>query len=201
MISEPVLQWLLTALFAATGLNALANTVSTRSLVPAVGNGFHVLMSLAMIFMVWPPGTMLPAPPQVAIFSLGALWFLALILRGARTDASGGPGPGNAAHHPGYLVSHIVMMLTMVWMAITMASMPSSSGQEHQHMHMSMPAGVGITWAVITAVLLAFGAVMVVDFLFNLYQRGFRSRRTRNISSDALMNLGMAATCLPMIVG
>ncbi|MBY8886117.1 DUF5134 domain-containing protein [Streptomyces sp. PTM05] len=122
MIAATGLRWILTLVFALV----TAFSVS-RAVRPGAGHGgsansqrvthtLHALMGLAMIAMVWPWGTRLPVAPQVALFSLAAVWFVASVaLNDRRMWAHDGGG------HPrlhGFL--HAVMMGAMAWMVAVM---------------------------------------------------------------------------------
>ncbi|PWI42662.1 DUF5134 domain-containing protein [Streptomyces sp. ICBB 8177] len=122
MIAATGLRWTLTLAF------ALVTTFSvTRAVRPGAGHGgsansqrvthaLHALMGLAMIAMAWPWGRRLPVAPQVALFSLAAVWFVASVaLNDRRMWAHDGDG------HPrlhGFL--HAVMMGAMAWMVAVM---------------------------------------------------------------------------------
>ncbi|MEU6173624.1 DUF5134 domain-containing protein [Streptantibioticus parmotrematis] len=116
------LRWILTLVF------ALVTAFSvTRAVRPGAGHGgsvsaqrvthaLHAVMGLAMIAMAWPWGMRLPVAPQVALFSLAAVWFVASVAldgRGMWTH----DGDGHPRLH-GLL--HAVMMGAMAWMVAVM---------------------------------------------------------------------------------
>ncbi|WP_397895792.1 DUF5134 domain-containing protein [Streptomyces canus] len=71
-------------------------------------------MGVLMIAMAWPWGTDLPVVPQVVLFSVGALWFVAAAPFRAR---GGSRGRVVIAALP-----HVVMVGAMAWMVSAMGS-------------------------------------------------------------------------------
>lgn len=127
MLLPPAVSWILTVALAAAG-----GCFAHRCLGPAPGVAarvsslLHVAMCAAMLAMAWPWGTRVPAPPQVAVFAAGALWFVASAARTRRTSRALAD-----AHHA-------LMAAVMVWMLAAPASAHDRAG------HRAMP-GMGGT--------------------------------------------------------
>lgn len=135
MITEPVLQWSITVLFAVTGLYSLFRIAIAHSGIDRSSNILHLLMSVSMLSMPWSWGMAVPMYWQMAVFGLAALWYLALSV--LKPTAEAGPGDG---HHSsrGLLLYHAFMMASMVWMAFVMdrAMAGMSGGAEMPGMDM-----------------------------------------------------------------
>ncbi|MEU3344936.1 DUF5134 domain-containing protein [Streptomyces sp. NPDC006700] len=122
-------------------------------------HALHAAMGTLMIAMAWPWGMDLPVVPQVVLFSVAALWFMAAAPFRARESS---PGRAVLAALP-----HAVMMGAMAWMVWVMDSSTAMSGDTvpsgvHDMAGMDMSGGSGVTsvsltgaWPVTTAVLLA----------------------------------------------
>jgi hypothetical protein len=123
MIRSAPLSWTLTLVFVGIAafygyrfMRAVGGGQPSRA--DRVSAGMHVVMSLGMIPMAWWWGMDLPVVPQLAVFGLGAVWFLALAVScsGAR---------GCAMHQRRgmrfYDVHHFVLMAAMVWMVAAMS--------------------------------------------------------------------------------
>ncbi|MEV6227809.1 DUF5134 domain-containing protein [Saccharopolyspora shandongensis] len=123
MTESPLLRWILTVLFIATAVWFLLQALRRGARVPErVSSMSHVVMSALMVPMAWPWGMLLPAAPQIALFALAALWFLALAAGNARFRTGHAHGGGRAQLH------HAVMMAAMVWM---LATMPELMAADH----------------------------------------------------------------------
>lgn len=126
MIAATGLRWVLTLLFVVPALSAMWRTGAPGragggpDAVERVAHLLHAVMALAMAAMVWPWGMDLPAGPQIALFTLGAVWFVGVALArpasASRTQALRGALP------------HVVMMGAMAWMAAAMVSSGSMAG-------------------------------------------------------------------------
>lgn len=73
MLSDPVLAWVLTLAFSATAVYSVLRLVNDRKLFLVVGDGLHLVMSLAMIAMCWPWWTVIPVFPQLFVFIVGTM--------------------------------------------------------------------------------------------------------------------------------
>jgi hypothetical protein len=108
--------WWLTALFGMTALFHTGRIVVSRGSHPVdfAADGLHVLMSVAMVAMVWPWGMRVPAIGYGAVFTAAAAWFGAVAMYRL--------GPAHAGHG-GVLGAwyHAAMMASMVWMALVMS--------------------------------------------------------------------------------
>ncbi|MGW4882497.1 DUF5134 domain-containing protein [Streptomyces sp. NPDC004262] len=223
MIAAGGLRWILTLLFAVPTVYGLWRTVRTGT-GPAVrvDHGLHAVMGALMIAMTWPWGMDLPTTPQVVLFSLGALWFLAAIAFRARDRDT------RAAVRAA--VPHVVMMGAMAWMVAVMASSGTMSGGTamgggHDMAGMDMSGGTGIaamtlggtgpkvTAALLAAVLAAFGLVWLSRALDRAKAHGLPSapasggpdptgRRpvgALDPACHAAMALGMAVTFVVLV--
>lgn len=125
MVMNPALQWLLTFLFAVTGLYWVIRVFVGFSLVDRVNNFLHVTMGVVMLAMPWEWGMRIPTGLQMAIFGLAALWYAYFAF--SRPDVDAGP---LEAHHRGavFLWYHAVMMGAMVWMAVRMPAVMGATG-------------------------------------------------------------------------
>ena len=182
---------LLSGVFVLTGLWHLAAgigcTPARRRWRQWVDSTLHVLMSCAMLAMLWPgawPGPV-PVEAQVAVFGAGAGWFL--LAPDARTsrwyDAAA--------------------MAAMTWMLLVMG--PADADRHAHHLHGTGSAGGdGPGWQ--AAVTLAFAGVLVVGVVHSLGDwigeraagRSTRPRSARGLVA-ALMGAGMALSLLPLV--
>ncbi|WP_308314678.1 DUF5134 domain-containing protein [Streptomyces gilvus] len=124
-----------------------------------VDHALHAAMGVLMIAMAWPQGMDLPVVPQVVLFCVGALWFVA-----AAPFRSLGGSRGRSVVA---VLPHVVMMGAMAWMVWAMDSSGrmsggATSGGAHDMAGMDMSGGSGLasmtlagTGPVATAVLLA----------------------------------------------
>lgn len=117
--------WLLSVLFAATGLWYLAEAARHRGRGAAlaanrVGSACHAAMGAAMVTMFWAWGTAVPAILIVTVFTAAAFWFVSrAIFPSQRTAGIALPHAARAGAHAWY---HAAMMASMVWMAVTTAA-------------------------------------------------------------------------------
>jgi hypothetical protein len=215
LIAEPALRVVVTALFALAALYC-AGRLTRRVSIPARGTyAAHLLMSVAMIVMAWPAGVGILPWPQVLLFSVGTLWFIALAISFARGWAQG-------THHEthGRLVYwyHAVMMAAMVWMLVVMdgsllgagGAHGGSAGSAETHDHgsmtgMEMAAGhEGAAVIVIAWILGLLFCVAALAWLGSLVPEGaarrqrpsaeaLRSQRAE-VGYETLMAVGMAIT-------
>ena len=137
MISSVPLSVPLTVIFAATGGYSLLRWASLRAGVAGhhgdrVAELSHLVMSAAMIAMVWEYGGPTGNAAQIVLFTVLAGYFLTRLPVGRRTRPGGCPAPG----------FHLLMCSSMVWM---LAAMPLLIGglatdSAGGHMH-DMPMG------------------------------------------------------------
>lgn len=126
MFESPVLSWIFTIVFLATGLYSVVRYALLTSGAERDGDRTvelsHLLMSIAMVAMAWAwtggPGTA-SGVPQLVVFGLFAVFFLAQAVSGG--------------HDTVVSVDHVLMNGAMVWMV---AAMPALMG-------MSATAGGG----------------------------------------------------------
>lgn len=88
MIQSPLMSWTLTMVFAATSawclVGCLRPSAAMASAAHRISHLCHAAMGAAMLAMIWPWGAIIPAPLQVIVFMLAAIWFLALALHARR---------------------------------------------------------------------------------------------------------------------
>ncbi|WP_215449678.1 DUF5134 domain-containing protein [Streptomyces sp. ATCC 21386] len=160
MIAASGLRWVLSLLFTVPVLYGLGKSVLPGAgITERIDHALHAAMGALMVAMAWPWGMGLPVGPQVLLFSVGALWFLA-----SAPFRTAGGSPGRAAVGA---LPHVVMMGAMAWMVSAMGSSATMSGAEgsggmHHMAGMDMSGGSGLssmslsgTGPVTTAVLLA----------------------------------------------
>ncbi|MFE1934561.1 DUF5134 domain-containing protein [Streptomyces sp. NPDC059474] len=126
MIAATGLRWILTLLFAVSVLYGVWRAVLpvTRH-TEQVDHVLHAAMGVLMAAMAWPWGMDLSAPPQIVLFSAGALWFVA-----AASFRTGGRSRGRAVLA---IWPHAVMMGAMAWMVAAMDSSGSMVGDGEGH--------------------------------------------------------------------
>lgn len=196
MVADPVLQWVLTLPFSSTALYSCLRLVRDRKLFLVVGDGLHLVMSLAMIAMCWPWWSVIPALPLLFVFIVGTIWFvLVAALQSQRRIPRASVG-GHSAWHQ---VAHAIMMLAMVWMILAMPSGTDSA--THTHHHGSLDLWAALTGVSITAALGTTGVVFLVELSGCLRGRTTWLDHTGDVASGTLMSLGMAAMCWLMIAG
>lgn len=108
MIQDIFLRGIVTALFVASAAECLFAIAAgrgtwTRIVEPLL----HLIMSVAMVVMVWPWGMTLPTTGPMVFFLLAAAWFAGAGLTGAG--------------HRVVNAYHAVMMLAMAWMYAVMS--------------------------------------------------------------------------------
>ncbi|WP_367123334.1 DUF5134 domain-containing protein [Streptomyces phytohabitans] len=172
MIAATGLRWILTLLFAVPAAHALWCALRPGARAAArVDHAVHAAMGVLMAAMAWPRGMDLPAAPQIALFSVGALWFVV-----AAPFRTRGRTPLRTvlAAWPDVLTT-----AAMVWMLAAMASGTAhghgGGGGAHGAHHtgggsgaatMSLPgAGQSLTAGLLAAVLLALGVVRLAAAL------------------------------------
>lgn len=196
MVSDPMLQWVLTIAFSATGLYALMRiTVDSKPLM-LIGNLLHLAMSVGMVTMCWPWWSVIPAVPQLFLYGAATVWFAVLpVLPVARRDPRGALGEHSPWHH----AAHAIMMLAMAWMTVSMNTSHNPSGSSH---HLGdLPLWASLSGVALTAALLVVGAVFLVELFMCLKGRTTWLGHSGDVAAGAVMSLGMAAMCWPMIVG
>jgi hypothetical protein len=124
VISSVPLSVLLTTLFAATGGYALLRWAALRSGLAAHGGDqvaelSHLVMSLAMLAMVWAYGGPAGLVVQLVAFSAFAAYFLGRLVR--RRVGAAVPGCPAAEFH-------LLMSATMIWMVAGMPVLMGGSG-------------------------------------------------------------------------
>lgn len=205
-------QGALTALFLATALHSVVEAGLPPTTLPqVVNNVLHAAMSLDMAAMVWPWWQAIPATPQIGFFAAAALWYLSRMLRVLTSPGGGGlltrmcaPGSGAGHDHHGirHAGTHMLMMVTMVWMVPAMrpeadAHMPDPAS-EHAGMHMmGLPPALAVGGAVLAALLIA----CTLPFLVDLATRSQAGPRRRLIAgANVAMLAGMFGMTWPMVV-
>src|SRR5882757_8455617 len=174
VISSVPLSVLLTVIFAVTGAYSLLRWASLRADVAGhhgdrVAELSHLVMSVAMIAMVWAYGGPIGNAAQIVLFTVLAGYFLTRLpvgRRGARL--TGCPAPG----------FHLLMCASMVWMVaampLLMRGMPADSTGGHVH---DLPMGGGgsagqdgqppaptPTWAVVVTVALSVALLVAAGY-------------------------------------
>lgn len=207
MVSDPVLLWVLTVAFSATGLHAIMRIVVDRRPLLVVGDALHLLMSAGMVAMCWPWWTAISALPQIVVFGAAAVWFaVLLVLQLARRLPRAALG-GHSAWHQ---VAHAIMMLAMVWMVVSMsvagpvmggmdADMAMDSGLHHHGG--GLPMWAALSGVALTAALLVAGVIFLVELIVCLRGRTTWLGHTGDVAAGTVMSLGMAAMCWPMLTG
>lgn len=139
MIADPLLRWVVTALFVASAVECVYAVVTgTRERTRVVGQVLHFAMAVAMAAMAWPAGMSLPTTGPMIFFLFATAWFVVMML----TESG----------HRGVNAYHALMMLAMAWMYAVMsgslAARPPdgqdaspSMGGHHGMPGMDMPAG------------------------------------------------------------
>jgi hypothetical protein len=224
--SDPVVQWIVTALFAALGAHSLWRLVASRQAFAVAGYLCHLGMNLVMVAMVWPWWVRLPAPPQLAFFVLAAVFFAAAAGWHLADSLSRGPttgGPTKVAprvcHHesPGTQAVHAVMMLAMVWAVAVMhpeltASRTLATGHgtghgagsahhtDHAVAHAELGSWSTVSGALLLAALAVGGTVFLVGLVRHLRGGGsVRGHAGSDLLASSAMSFGMAAMCWLML--
>lgn len=153
MITSPLLQWVFTAVFVAIAGYLVWRLIADRGRpVQFIGGVFHLLMALVMVAMAWPWWRTLPWLPQLVLFAVSTLWFVAVAI----AQRLGRFEPAQLGCHPAWHQAvHAVMMGSMTWMV---AVMPP--GGHHMMSNAAMLIGLVFTIGlVVGALLLAIDAV------------------------------------------
>ena len=124
MVANDLLRVVLTVLFGGSGLFLLAQLIRAREVRARVDDGTHVLMCVSMLAMTYPWGDHWPVAPQLIVFGLATLWFLAQLFV---PPAAGGHRHGAGAARIVALLYHAVMMAAMVWMVGLMPTLMGHS--------------------------------------------------------------------------
>lgn len=196
MVSDPVLQWVLTLAFTATSVYVAIRLFLDRKPLLIIGNILHFLMSVVMVAMCWPWWSLIPAVPQIVVFAIGAVWFLLLAILQTRSALPRAAGAGHGAWHQ---LAHAIMMLAMVWMVVAMPG--DASGGDHAHHHGGLPLWASLSGVAVTALLLVSGVLLLVETALCLRGKTTWLGHTGDVASGTVMSLGMAAMCWPMIAG
>ncbi|MCX4612769.1 DUF5134 domain-containing protein [Streptomyces mirabilis] len=78
MIAASGLRWILSLVFAVPVLYGVwLMVLPGTGMAERVDHALHSAMGVLMIAMAWPWGMDIPAAPQVVLFSVGGLWFVA----------------------------------------------------------------------------------------------------------------------------
>ncbi|OZM70165.1 DUF5134 domain-containing protein [Amycolatopsis antarctica] len=206
MIESTLLQWLLTILFSATGCWSVAELVTRqargREQIDAL---CHLFMSAFMVAMLWPWGMGIPAAPQILLFTVAALWFLATMVLGIRETG------GRARSVPRLSrLHHVLMMGAMAWMVAVMPALmharPADDGGGHHHALASATAvslaepsaQVSVATVAVTTVLGALLILASLPWLSSALDHGRAATLTAAQRRTALTHAGHAAMSLGM---
>lgn len=226
MLDDVALSWTLTIVFTITGGYYLCTLLRRGRRTPAAttDDGLHVMMSVAMIAMVWPIGLTVPVMVYVTMFTAAALWFAARALFTGSPGTIGAGDPATvSAHHGSRPIAwyHAAMMASMVFMAIcmngamsTMAATASATGSGSTMADMSGTATAITTtatagdrlvsrdptsWVWIGSLLLAAAFLLAATWLARVGLRG-RTRHTLVAGgAGGLMAVGMAVMFAELI--
>jgi hypothetical protein len=199
MITNAVLQWVLSAVYVLITAYSLYWIVRCPTGRDRISYVTHALMGVAMFAMIWPWGMSLLIVPQIAVFSLATLWFLYLAGRdrGHPEERSAHRG-----HHggSGKLIYHAGMMVAMVVMGFSMLGYVTPMSEP---MHMSGPASPLWVSVLGAAFALAF-AVATVFFVGSSFAAArapaARTSPGRKRLADGAWNFLMAAGMLALFV-
>jgi hypothetical protein len=210
VVGSPAVQWTLSLVFAVTAGYYVYRPAARRvgGWKAALDDALHVLMSVAMVAMVWPWGMAVPVMLYIVTFTAAMLWFVA---RALFTTSTLNP----IGHHDscGQAWYHAAMMAAMIWMglamSVAMTGVPSgkattgAAAAQMPGMDMGAgPASAGAPsppplWIYVPSVALAIGfGVAAVWFVV----AQLRDRRVSALSGAAsgLMAAGMAFALLGM---
>lgn len=211
MIESSLLQWSLTALFAGTGCwNAYRLAAPGSGRAARIDALCHVLMSALMAAMLWPWGMEIPATPQIVVFLVASVWFLAGAITGLHGAGESGHGGSRVAH-----LHHTVMMAAMAWMVAVMPSlMASGSDGDGGGHHHALTSGVsalapasdgpsaGSVIATVLGVLLIASCLPWLSSAFDQGRRPGLTTGARRCALDrgchAAMTFGMGIAFLAM---
>lgn len=197
MVSDPVLRWVLTVAFSATGLYSLVRITVDRAPLLIVAGLLHAMMSAGMVAMCWPWSTAVPEAPQLALFGAGAVWFVGVLALQLTRRV---PRAALGDHGPWHQAAHAIMMLAMVWMSVA-AGAGALAARDHAHHYSSLPVWATLVGVAITAALIVSGVVFLVELIVCLRGRRTWLGHTGDTAAGNVMSLGMAAMCWPMITG
>ncbi len=215
MLTQP-LAVLLTVLFVGTGVYCLLRCVvptrlgASPALAPRISEACHVIMAIGMTLMAWPWGMRAPRWPQLIVFGLGTIFFLAQLVRPDR-------------HSRVAVLQHALMMGAMVWMIVIMPDMMAMgkggagsapmAGMRGMSMRASaagaqLPAGMAVVTAVAAVCLLLstfYWTAQAVRLVRVLAETGpaaqpvFIRTPGAQATCHALMALGMTVMLVAMI--
>jgi hypothetical protein len=173
MITAPVGQWLLTAVFAAAALAAALSRRVARDAARTADAAFCGAMCVALIVMTWGAEPAAATWAQVAAFGCAALWFATR--------------PGLSA------VLHVLMAGAMIWM---LAVLPAVSDMSRHHDGMSMAPAAAPTPVLAGSVVLATCCLAAcLPWLTRAVGPGLRLADPSS-AGQAAMSAGMAAMLL-----
>ena len=184
--------WLLTVVFAASGLGSLPvrRPPGPARAADRVSAIFHVVTSVALIAMAWRSEPTLAVWLQTALFGSAVIWFA--------LGRSGGTARRRVRWLPGF--HHALMSAAMIWMitalptAMPMApAAPARSGMPA----MSHPAGSAAV-LVISVLLAAYFALAAIPWFARAKGPG-RRPNDRAAASHAAMSAGMAGMLLTLL--
>jgi hypothetical protein len=122
LIDNTPLRWVLFTVFAATAVYYLIKAVTPAPVADRVSCGWHAVMSVAMVSMLWTWGMSTPPVLGILVFSAAALWFVFLALFGTPTAGVG----AHRIHRSAWY--HVAMMASMVWMSVSMSMSDTMTG-------------------------------------------------------------------------
>ena len=193
MITNLVLRWALTVLFALCIALYAREALATRAWQQKLAWSLHVLMAAAMIAMGWPAGMSVPTPVYVLVFTAAALYFVYLGLFG--------PPVAHALYHSVMMAAMVAMAVVMPYAA--MPAMPSAAAMGSGH-DMAM-AGAGVSrafasaaspvWVTVLCGLAAAGFVGAALWSLVVLIRG-----PHRPFANLLMSLGMGVAFAAMAI-
>lgn len=215
MFTGIALPLIFTVVYGLLAIYSAVFMVVARTGLARTGYFLHLVMSAAMIAMAWPAGmAAVPLAPAAVFFTVVAGWFGYLFaarntgrLRRSQLDG----------HPPWHQLAHGVMMLTMAWMYAAMMPELAGGGVVGQitgdqnagghppdiahHHHGALPLWLLGTGLILVVALLAFAVVFIREF-FTCPDAGRRAwlGHRGECGSHAVMNLGMVAMCLPLLL-
>lgn len=194
MITDPVLQWSFSIIFALVALYLLWRVAAERKHpVQAVGHGLHLAMAVVMVAMAWPWWDRLPWLPQLLLFSVATLWFLAMAVLRSRKTISGHDVVGHKARHQ---LVHALMMGSMVWMVAVMAPCETDHSHGHHHHESEMSQFASVVGIGVTILLFAAAILAIIDAVVQMRRSGpGHLGRVAEHGVMATMLTGMAAMC------
>ena len=218
MINDLFLRWATTLLFALAAAQCAYLMIVKRMGWPSyIGDGLHLIMSVAMGLMAWPFSMSWPTIGPMIFFIIAALWFLASMAlpQGKQNpDKCGCVPPTSTLFGRAAALYHATMMGAMAWMYAVMnptlltadhsasAAMAMSTGSSSMllaHDHSDMPGmdmpGMDMHSSHATQLgfvtpinwVLAIGFAIAAAYWLYLY---FDRRRRPGAASDALSFAG-----------